>query len=202
MSLAVESRPPSSGGTTGAFYKKMIDTVRGVLANPKDHFPLVEGQGCELAGFVWFQGWNDHLWPEMRVQYEINLANLIRDVRRDLGVPNLPVVIGEEGVKGKKVDPNMLSLRLSQAAAVGLPEFAGTVALVKTSEYWDEGAEAILRKGYDPIKKVWRNDELKKQFEKRGSNQEFLYLGSGKILAQVGQGFAEAMKELWKRQHP
>src|SRR5262249_24374880 len=93
----------------------------------------------------------------------------------------------------------MLSLRLSQAAAVGLPEFAGTVALVKTSEYWDEGTEAVLRKGYDPIKKVWLNDELKKQFEKRSSNQEFLYLGSGKILAQVGQGFGEAMKGMWKR---
>jgi serine/threonine protein kinase len=200
MSLGVEARPPSSGGVTGAFYKKLIDTIRGVLANPKDHFPLVDGQGCELAGFVWFQGWNDHLRPELRVQYEVNLANLIRDVRLDLGVPKVPVVIGEEGVFGKKPNPDILALRLSQTAAVRLPEFAGNVTLVKTSEYWDEATQAILNSGFDPIKKVWRSKELKKQFEKRGSNQEFFYLGSGKILAQVGQGFAEAMKEMWRRQ--
>ena len=199
MSLGVEARPPSSGGVTGPFYQKMMETIRGVLASPKDHFPLEEGQGCELAGFVWFQGWNDQLRPPLLVQYEVNLANLIRDVRRDLGVPHLPVVIGEEGVNGKKPDSRIMSLRLAQAAVARLPEFAGTVALVKTSDYWDYQAEAILKKEYDPIKKVWCDEQAKKAFEKRGSNLEFFYMGSGQIFARIGHGFAEVMTDMWRR---
>jgi serine/threonine protein kinase len=199
MSLGVEARPPSSGGVTGPFYKKMIESIRGVLARPQDHFPLVEGQTCELAGFVWFQGWNDHLRPELLAQYEVNLAKLIRDVRRDLKVADLPVVIGEEGVGGNKPIPQVQALRLAQAAAVRQPEFAGTVILVKTSVYWDEQTDAILRSGFDGTNNQWHNEELKKRFEKRGSNPAFLYLGSGKIFAQIGNGFAEAMKELWRR---
>jgi serine/threonine protein kinase len=200
LSLAVEGRPPSSGGVTGPFYQRMIDTVRGVLANPKTHFPRYEGQGCKIAGFVWFQGWNDHLRPDMLAQYEVNLVNLIKDVRRDLGVPNLPVVIGELGVGGKQATPQVLALRQAQAAAVRRPELAGTVSLVGTSAYWDEQAQVALRKGYDPIKNKWHDEEARKQFETMGSQQEFLFMGSGKTFALLGHGFAEAMKDLWRRQ--
>jgi len=50
----------------------------------------------ELAGFVWWHGWNDGVDPQRAVPaYEENLAALICDVRRDLDAPDLPVVIGE-----------------------------------------------------------------------------------------------------------
>lgn len=43
----------------GASYRAMIDEVNVALANLKKLFPDYAGQGYELAGFVWFQGWND-----------------------------------------------------------------------------------------------------------------------------------------------
>jgi hypothetical protein len=46
------------------------------------------------------QGWNDGCSDEMTAEYERNLANLIRDLRIDLGVPNLPVSIGVSGMMG------------------------------------------------------------------------------------------------------
>lgn len=90
-SLAVEFRPPSSGGTTGLFYEAMMADTFKVLANLEQYFPDYGNIGSyEIAGFAWHQGWNDGCDDNMAKEYESNLANLIRDVRRDLGVPNLP----------------------------------------------------------------------------------------------------------------
>ncbi len=94
-SLFVDFRPPSAGGETGKFYNLMIEQVRTALANAATEFPQAKSRGVELAGFVWYQGWNDGCDPKNAVPaYEQNLVHLIHDVRRDLGVPNLPVVVG------------------------------------------------------------------------------------------------------------
>jgi len=95
-SLFRDFRPPSSGGDVGPSYRRMIDDVRTALARIGEEFPSLAGAKAEVAGFVWYQGWNDGIDPEHAVpEYEQNLVNLIRDVRRDLAVPDLPVVIGE-----------------------------------------------------------------------------------------------------------
>ncbi len=84
-SLYQDFRPPSSGGKVGPYYTKMIAEVRDALANLKMDFPQYSGHGYELAGFIWYQGWNDGVDPEHAVpEYEQNLVNLIRDVRKDL----------------------------------------------------------------------------------------------------------------------
>jgi serine/threonine protein kinase len=199
MSLGVEGRPPSSGGVAGPFYKRMIETVRSVLANPKSFYPGYEGQGCEVAGFVWFQGWNDHLRPDLVAQYETNLVHLIEDVRRDLGVPDLPVVIGEMGIDGTKPTPQTLAIRKAQTGAAGRPAFAGSVVLVRTSGFADEQANTLVQKGFDPVKRQWTDGEAKKQFDKMGSKLGFLYFGSGQTFALIGHAFGEAMKDLWQR---
>ena len=83
-SLYKDFRPPSSGGEVGPYYTKMIAEVREALANLKTDFPSYDGRGYELAGFVWYQGWNDGCEPKTAVpQYETNLVNLIKDVRRN-----------------------------------------------------------------------------------------------------------------------
>jgi len=62
-----------------------------------------------LAGFVWFQGWNDmydgHTYPNRHKpggydEYSRFMACFIRDVRKELRAPNLPLVIGVIGVHG------------------------------------------------------------------------------------------------------
>ncbi|MFN7021651.1 MAG: sialate O-acetylesterase [Phycisphaerales bacterium] len=135
-SLYADFRPPSSGGTTGPYYTLMIEQIREALANIKRDFPQSKAEGYELAGLVWYQGWNDgcdtkHAVPE----YERNLVNLIRDVRKDLGVPNLPVVVGE--LTGPWVDApkEWEELRRAQAAAAAHPDFRGNVAFVPTRHF-------------------------------------------------------------------
>lgn len=135
-SLYADFRPPSSGGKTGPYYTLMIQQVRESLANLKKDFPKSKAVGYELAGFVWYQGWNDGCDPKHAVpEYETNLVNLIKDVRKDLGVPNLPVVIGELTGPWVKAPGEWDQLRMAQAAAAARPEFAGNVVFVPTHDF-------------------------------------------------------------------
>ncbi len=135
-SLFADFRPPSSGGTVGPYYEKMLADVREALAHLKEDFPAYQGQGYELAGFVWYQGWNDGVDPKHAIpEYEQNLANLIRDVRRDLKAPGLPVVIGELTGPWVEAPGEWAALRKAQAAAAKRPEFRGNVAFVETRDF-------------------------------------------------------------------
>lgn len=134
-SLYRDFRPPASGGTVGPYYTKMLAEIRAALAAIETDFPG-RGGGCELAGFVWYQGWNDGCEPATAVpEYERNLVNLIRDLRRELGRPRLPVVIGE--LTGPWVDApgEWATLRRAQVAAANRPDFAGNVAFVATHPF-------------------------------------------------------------------
>ena len=135
-SLYKDFRPPSSGGEVGPYYTKMIAEVREALANLKTDFPAYAGQGYELAGFVWYHGWNDGVDPKNAVpEYEQNLVNLIKDVRKDLKAPNLPVVIGELTGPWVEAPAAWATLRKAQAAAASRPEFKGNVLFVETHDF-------------------------------------------------------------------
>lgn len=135
-SLYKDFRPPSSGGEVGLYYKKMIVEVREALANLKADFPGYAGQGYELAGLVWYHGWNDGVDPKRAVpEYEQNLVNLIKDFRKEFGVPKLPVVVGE--LTGPWVDAprEWATLRKAQAAAASRMEFKDNVLFVPTRDF-------------------------------------------------------------------
>lgn len=135
-SLFKDFRPPSSGGAVGKYYTLMIAQVREALAKLDTEFPALQGRGHELAGFVWYHGWNDGVEPNTAVpEYEQNLVNLIRDVRREFSEPELPVVIGE--LTGPWVDapPEWTRLRAAQAAAARRPEVGGRVVFVPTRDF-------------------------------------------------------------------
>ena len=135
-SLYKDFRPPSSGGQTGPYYTRMISEIREALANLKTDFPGYNGRGFELAGFVWYQGWNDGCEPQTAVpQYETNLVNLIKDVRRELKAPRLPVVVGELTGPWVEAPGEWSVLRKAQAAAVARPEFKGNVLFVETHQF-------------------------------------------------------------------
>lgn len=92
-SLFVDFRPPSSGGETGPYYEQMVSEVREALEK-------LGSRKYQLAGFVWMQGWNDMVSEEATAEYEKNLVNLIKDLRKEFESPELPVVIGELGNSG------------------------------------------------------------------------------------------------------
>jgi Carbohydrate esterase, sialic acid-specific acetylesterase len=139
-SLAVDFRPPSSGGTTGLYYESMIANTFKTLSRLGELFPGYETNfgSYELAGFAWHQGWNDGCDEDMTSEYEFNLANLIRDIRSDLNVPYLPVSIGISGMHGYTPDTTrdaIIAAQLAVANATKYPEFDGTVASVETRSF-------------------------------------------------------------------
>ena len=143
---------------TGLFYRHMIEHVRKVLADIKRVVPDYDPkQGYELAGFVWFQGFNDLVsdWTyDKRMKpggydlYGELQAHLIRDVRKDLSGPKMPFVIGVMGIggveEGKK--PPQKYFRQAQAAPASLPEFKGNVVAVQTAPFWDDDLDALDRR--------------------------------------------------------
>lgn len=136
-SLGKDFRPPSSGGETGKYYKEILDRTRDVLAGLKKQFPKLAGRGHVLAGFAWHQGWNDRVNQKFNDEYEKNLANFIRDIRKDLGVKDLPFVLAETGMSGhEEKHPRALSLMKAQAAVARYKEFQGNVAFVGTKDFW------------------------------------------------------------------
>ena len=72
-SLFKDFRPPSSGGEVGKYYSLMIRQVREALGIMEKELPALRGRSFELAGFVWYQGWNDGVNGRTAVpEYEQN----------------------------------------------------------------------------------------------------------------------------------
>ena len=141
---------------TGHYYRLMVEHVKKVLADPKRVVPGYDAaQGYELAGFVWLQGWNDmvdghtypaHGKPGQFDLYSELLAHFVRDVRRDVGAPKMPFVIGVMGVGGPDANAETQEFRKAMAAPAALPEFAGNVSAVQTAPFWSEELETIDKK--------------------------------------------------------
>jgi hypothetical protein len=135
-SLYKDFRPPSSGGEVGPYYTKMLAEIREAISNLPTDFPEYKDRGYELAGLVWYQGWNDGVDPKNAVpEYEQNLVNLIKDVRKDLSAPNLPVVVGELTGPWVEAPGAWNILRKAEAAAAARPEFADNVLFVETHDF-------------------------------------------------------------------
>jgi len=80
----------------GRYYRLMIEAVDWVLKHLTAEVPESDpAAGREIAGFVWFQGWNDGGSLEYAREYTGNLKHLVGDLREKYG--NIPVVIGTSG---------------------------------------------------------------------------------------------------------
>jgi Carbohydrate esterase, sialic acid-specific acetylesterase len=141
---------------TGVYSRQMIEHVKMVLADLKRVVPDYNAKdGYELAGFGWFQGWNDLVdgdtypqrdKPDGYAAYSEAMAHFIRDVRKDLGAPKLPFVISVLGVGGpvaeylpdqQRYATSHQAFRDAMAAPAKLPEFSGNVGALLTEKYWD-----------------------------------------------------------------
>lgn len=167
----------------GKSYREMLAEVRTTLKELDVRFPELKGCAPELAGFVWFQGWNDHLDARFADAYQANLECLIRDVRKDLGAPKLPVVLGQMGQSGfKPAEGGMKKVNDAMAAAAKLER----VQVVATAPFWDPDADKLIA--------TWRQN--KEAWEKVGSDLGYHYLGSVRTFCRIGRAFGAAMKGL------
>ncbi|MBT3294956.1 MAG: hypothetical protein HN919_17480 [Verrucomicrobia bacterium] len=242
-SLYGDFRPPSAGSfeqakrpeDTGEYYRAMSKYVNKVLADPGKYHPRYnKGDGHQVAGFVWFQGWNDMVnggvYPNRYNkggydEYSKALACFIRDVRKDFKAPRMPFVIGVMGAGGPTKlyrSPRYKGVhqyfRDAMAAPASMPEFKGTVAAVLTENYWDAQLAELAEERWGKVKakmkeaektgKLGRDEKVALQekivaelytpeelkiMQVGKSNAGFHYLGSGKVMSQIGKGFADAM---------
>ena len=224
---------------TGQYYRLMMEHIKKVLGNIKRVYPAYDAKaGYELAGFVWFQGWNDMVdrgtypnraKPGGYAQYSEVLVHFIRDVRKGLSAPKLPFVIGVMGVGGpvEKYGPDQKryagihsEFRKAMAAPAKLSEFKGNVTAVFTENYWDHQlSELSSRMGKVNAKRRSLGNDKTLSAEERSkfvetykadlfteeeiriletgiSNAAYHYLGSSKVLGQIGKAFADAQAQM------
>jgi Carbohydrate esterase, sialic acid-specific acetylesterase len=154
-----------AAAATGRYYRLMIEHVQRVLKDINRVCPTYDPQqGYQLAGFVWFQGWNDMVdggtyprrsEPGGYALYSELLAHFIRDVRKDLAAPEMPFVIGVLGVGGPvdqysggelRYKSTHDGFRKAMAAPAEMPEFRANVAAVLTEKYWDPELDEVAEK--------------------------------------------------------
>ena len=171
----------------GASYRQMMAEAKDALADPGKLFPALKGRKAELAGVVWFQGWNDQYGGQD--EYASNLKHLIRDVRKDLGVPRLPFVIGAMGQNGSKPAKGaMLTIQKAQMSMNEVPEFSDNVKAIRTDALVDRAAEELFP--------TWRKNG--EQWKRTGGDFPYHYLGSAIWFNRIGKAMGDAMAGLVK----
>ena len=172
----------------GLNYRMMNESIQNVLSNLKENHPAyVADAGYEIAGFVWFQGYNDQFSDEFRNNYKDNMISFIKDVRKEYKVPKMPFVIGVLGTgrTAEKVGENAVSLGQREAAKA--PEFKGNVVSVESYKDYSNFSHEIFSKGWPKHYHEW---------DTVGSDRPYHYLGSGTFFVRLGDSFANAMAEL------
>ncbi|MCF7732209.1 MAG: sialate O-acetylesterase, partial [Akkermansiaceae bacterium] len=210
-------RPPSSkqvGNETephtapGPKYESLVKQVHDVLNDLPAYYPGYDAAaGHEMAGFFWFQGFNDQ-FGDKPTRYKEHMANFIRDIRAEFKTPEMPFVIGvigtssaddkidyakishEEAVAHGKEQTAAHAVAAAQREAAALPEFAGNVVAVESYPYYD----------YEifPLYLVWQ--QRFPEWKNAGSDRAYHYLGSARFFARLGNAGAEAMAQMMKNQ--
>jgi len=172
----------------GGSYRMMISEVNSTLKNYETLFPELKGKKLEIAGFTWFQGWNDQ-YNGAELEYASNMKHFINDVRKDFKAPKLPFVIGVMGQNGATPPKGpMKVIQDAQLSMEQIPEFKGNVKAIRTDVLEDKvAAKAYL---------TWKDN--KEAWEKVGSNGRYHYLGSGIWFNRIGRELAKSMLELKK----
>ena len=169
----------------GASYRDLLAEVKATCDNVGTLFPALQGRPVELAGFVWFQGWNDQYGAEN--EYASNMQHFIKDIRKDLHASNLPFVIAAMGQNGSKPAAGaMLTIREAQMAMNDVPEFKGNVKAFRTDVLVDQAAEALYP--------TWSKDV--ERWNKTGGDRAYHYLGSAIWFTRIGHAMGAAMLEL------
>jgi len=210
-SLAVDFRPPSAGPyqpsakeresgripekeNVGHYYREMIRFVQATLKDAESIRKVVPGydaeQGYELAGFAWFQGWNDMCNRHHIEQYTENMIHFISDVRKQLDAPEMPFLVGILGVYGTNPDSRKFDkglpvsdFRKTQFAAVDqydqkvAARYRGKVIAVDSGPYYELELSEIYWKRR--LTSEWKRRVEKGEMTPEKFNDECAHFGFG-----------------------
>ena len=171
----------------GSSYRNMMTEIKMVMNDHAGLFPALKGMKPELAGFVWFQGFNDIFGAEN--EYASNMKHFINDVRKDLNSPKLPFVIGALGQNGSKpATGGMLVVREAQLSMNTVPEFKGNLKAFPVDVLVDKAAEEMFPN--------WQKNPA---WVNTGSDRPYHYYGSAIWFNRIGKAMGEAMLDLIKQ---
>lgn len=153
---SVEDYPePQKDGDKGFQYTETIRMTKEITNNLKTYFPDYKGNGYEIVGFGWHQGWNDRIDQNAVDAYEENLVHLINDLRKDIEVKNMLFVIANSGFDGWDINKRYrakvekhLNAQLAVADAKKYPDFQGNVAAVETRDFFRPSSESPSNQGF------------------------------------------------------
>jgi hypothetical protein len=145
---ASDSTPKPTDRYGGRQYDIDINNIKKVLYDIETFYPGAKGYGHELAGFFFWNGESDSKNDVYSNRYEENLANFIKNVRRDLdAAKDAPFVLATVGLNAQYA----INTKKIRKAQIQVEEFFDNVRTVDTHDVFGEELN------YDMIS---RQDEL------------------------------------------
>lgn len=164
----------------GRQYDADVAHAKEVLKNLEKYYPGYQGQGYEIAGFVFWQGHKDQNAAHAS-RYEQNLVRLIKSLRKDFDAPEAKFVLATIAFDGDQLAGPGLTIAQAQLAVSGesgkYPEFQGNVKTIDARPFWREKEVSPTGAGYH-------------------------YNHNAETYMEVGNALGWAMAELLKTQTP
>ena len=183
----------------GPMWSMAMAHIEEVLADPGKFHPDYDPEaGVELAGLVWFQGWNDL----NNTAYGEQFVHFIKDFRKAVNAPELPVVTGLMGHEAWQQSTFATEPNKGMLYAAQQPELKGTVDVVNTLPYmpvelgflWD--AEKVFGKESKEAEKASYIKE--RTVAKDGTH----YFGNAKFVYLAGDAMARKLANLLQGGEP
>lgn len=123
----------------GRQYDADTTHAKEVLKNLPKYLPGCEGQGYQIAGFVFWQGHKDQNAAHAS-RYEQNLVRFIKTLRKDFEAPQAKFVLATIAFGGQELKGHGLTIAEAQLAVSGetgkYPEFQGNVKTIDARPFW------------------------------------------------------------------
>ncbi len=146
---------PKKDGDKGFQYAEVLRHVKEITDNLKTYYPDYKGKGYEIVGFGWHQGWNDRINQAAVDVYEGNMVNFVKDLRKDLKIDRLPIVIANTGMGGWEIPirykakvEKLMEAQLALGNPKKYPKFKGTIAGVETRDFQRTREESPSKQDY------------------------------------------------------
>lgn len=170
--------------------------VEKVLADPGKFYPGYDPKvGYEVAGLVWFQGYSDM----NNTAYGELFAQFIRDFRKKVKTPDMPVVCGTLGMGGFKNSAFANAVNQGMVEASKMPDFVGTVGVVNTSPFFPLEFDLLPQVMDFTDKESPEYLEALRMKQRATSEKGFHYHGSAKCFLLVGDSMARSLADLMKK---
>ncbi|MDV6030535.1 MAG: sialate O-acetylesterase [Phycisphaera sp. RhM] len=135
----------------GRQYDADTQHAKEVLKNLEKYYPGYDGQGYEVAGFVFWQGHKDQNAAHAS-RYEQNLVHFIKTLRSDFDAPDAKFVLATIAFGGEALEGHGLTIANAQLAVSGergkYPEFKGNVKAIDARPFWRDKSVSPSGAGY------------------------------------------------------